>query len=77
MNTVEKEWFLSLPKETKLTLMADMLKEGETGMALATAQILLDAPITKGGISTDEIKEVMDAGIAKLQWRRKKRNFGV
>jgi hypothetical protein len=66
MNEGEKEWFLSLPKEMKLKLMGDMLKEGETGMALATAKILLDAPITKGGISTDEIKEVMDAGIAKL-----------
>jgi len=66
MNEGEKEWFLSLPKEMKLMLMGDMLKEGETGMALATAKILLDAPITKGGISTDEIKEVMDAGIAKL-----------
>ena len=66
MKEDEKEWFLSLPKEMKLTLLGDMLNEGETGMALATATILLDAPITKGGISTDEISEVMDAGIKKM-----------
>ena len=66
MKEDKKEWFLSLPKEMKLTLLGDMLNEGETGMALATATILLDAPITKGGISTDEISEVMDAGIKKM-----------
>jgi hypothetical protein len=66
MKENEKEWFLSLPKEMKLKLLGDMLNEGETGMALATATILLDAPITKGGISTDEISEVMDAGIKKM-----------
>tara|TARA_S200002703_G_scaffold56999_1_gene49729 strand:- start:1681 stop:1899 length:219 start_codon:yes stop_codon:yes gene_type:complete len=66
MSKEEKEWFLSLPKGMKLHLLDDMMKEGQTGMALATMKILLDAPITKGGISTDEIKEVMDMNIAKL-----------
>ena len=66
MKENEKKWFLSLPKETKLTLLGEMLSEGEAGMALATAKILLDAPITEGGISTDEISEVMDAGIKTM-----------
>jgi len=66
MKENEKKWFLSLPKETKLRLLGEMLSEGEAGMALATAKILLDAPITEGGISTDEISEVMDAGIKKM-----------
>ena len=66
MKENEKKWFLSLPKETKLRLLGEMLCEGEAGMALATAKILLDAPITEGGISTDEISEVMDAGIKKM-----------
>ena len=66
MKENEKKWFLSLPKETKLRLLGEMHSEGEAGMALATAKILLDAPITEGGISTDEISEVMDAGIKKM-----------
>lgn len=63
MTTPEKEWFLSLPKETKLTLMADMLKEDKVGMALEAMKILLDAPISKGGILTDDIQKVFDADI--------------
>ena len=61
------KWFLSLPKETKLMLLGDMMKEGETGMAFATMKILLDAPISEGGILTDDIKEVMDKGIENLK----------
>ena len=63
MTTPEKEWFLSLPKEIKLTLMADMLKEDKVGMALQATKILLDAPISKGGILTDDIQKVFDADI--------------
>ncbi len=60
MTTEEKDWFLSLPKEMKLKLMDDMLKEGETGMAFATMNLLLEAPISEGGVSTDEIKVIFD-----------------
>ena len=66
MTTAEKDWFLSLPKETKLKLLGDMLNEGESGMALATAKILLDAPISKGGISTEEINEVFDMNMSDI-----------
>ena len=48
-------------------LLRDMMKKGETGMAFATMKILLDAPISEGGIITDEIKEVMDQGIENLK----------
>jgi hypothetical protein len=65
MTTEEKDWFLSLPKETKLTLMEDMLKEDETGMAFATMNILLEAPISEGGISTDEISEIFDKDLER------------
>jgi hypothetical protein len=66
MKEEEKKWFLSLPKVMKLTLLEDMMKEGETGMAFETMKILLDAPISEGGILSDDIKEVMDVGIANL-----------
>ena len=60
MTTAEKDWFLSLPAETKLKLLDSMLKKGESGMAFATAKILLDAPISKGGIVTEDINKVFD-----------------
>jgi len=65
MTTEEKDWFLSLPKETKLMLMDDMLKEDKTGMAFETMNILLEAPISKGGISSDEIKVIFDNDIER------------
>jgi hypothetical protein len=60
MTTTEKDWFLSLPEEMKLTLLDDMLKEGKSMMALETAKILLDVPISKGGILTEDINKVFD-----------------
>lgn len=67
MKQAEAEWLLSLPKKDKLMFIESALKDGDFGMAMGIAKILLDAPITKGGISTDEIKEVMDDGIAKMK----------
>lgn len=58
MTIAEKDWFLSLPAEIKLKLLSNMLKEGNSIMALDTAKILLDAPISKGGISTEDIDKV-------------------
>ena len=58
MTIEEKDWFLGLPAEIKLELLGDMLKQGNAIMALDTAKILLDAPMSKGGISTEEIDKV-------------------
>ena len=63
MTPVEKEWFLSLPAEIKLNLLDDMLKEGKSMMALETAKILLDAPFSEGGISTEDINKVFDKNL--------------
>ena len=65
MTTTEKDWFLGLPAEIKLELLGDMLKEGKSMMALETAKILLDAPISNGGISTEKIQEVFDNNLKK------------
>ena len=65
MKEDDKKWFLSLSKKMKLELMADMLEEGEIGMALETMKIVLDAPISEGGILTKEIEEVFDADLIK------------
>jgi len=63
MNKSEKDWFLSLPEEMKLTLLDDMLKENKHMMALKTSKILLDAPISNGGISSEKIKEIFDKNL--------------
>ena len=56
----QMDWLLSLPKETKLNFIDAALKEKNTGMALSIAKIFLDAPITKGGISSDEINNIFE-----------------
>ena len=58
MTPIEKEWFLSLPKETKLDILEDSLKENKFGIFMAMTKVSLDAPIQGGGISTEEIEEV-------------------
>lgn len=58
MTPIEKEWFLSLPKETKLDILEDSLKENKFGIFMALTKVLLDAPIQGGGILTEEIEEV-------------------
>ena len=65
MTIAEKDWFLSLPEEMKLRLLNDMLKEGKSMMALEASKILLDAPISNGGISTEKIQEVFDNNLKK------------
>jgi hypothetical protein len=60
MTFEEKKWFLSLPEDLKLKLMGDMLKEGQFGLAFQTMKILLDAPLSEGGISTEKINEVFE-----------------
>ena len=54
----EKEWILSLPKGLKLKLLEDCIKEKEMGSYVRITKVLLDAPISKGGIATDEIDEI-------------------
>jgi hypothetical protein len=60
MTTEEKLWFLSLPKEMKLQLLEDSLKEGEFGIFMGITKILLDAPIISGGVSSEEIEIVRE-----------------
>ena len=67
MKPEEKDWLLSLPKDKKLMFIEEALKDDDLGMAMGIAKILLDAPITKGGVSTDEVKEAMDKGISNMK----------
>ena len=50
---------LGLTKEMKLDLLDDANKAGQHGLVFQMMKILLDAPISEGGISSDEIQEVL------------------
>lgn len=58
MTIQEKDWMLSLPKEIKLKILEDSLKEDEFGIFLGLSKILLDTPLCDGGIPTEEIEEI-------------------
>ncbi len=49
---------LAFPREIKLGLLEDALKEDNFGIFVQLSKILLEAPITLGGIETEAIEEV-------------------
>ena len=63
-NMLEKEMLLGMSKELKLGLLDDANKVGEHTLVFQMMKILLDAPISEGGISTEEIQEVL--GMKKI-----------
>ena len=58
-NMLEKEMLLGMSKELKLGLLDDANKAGEHTLVFQMMKILLDAPISEGGVSTEEIQEVL------------------
>ena len=59
-NMLETEMLLGMSKEMKLGLLDDANKTGEYTIVRQIMKILLDAPISEGGVSTEEIQEVLD-----------------
>jgi len=53
--TEQDKEILSFSKEHKLDLIRAMRKMNEFGTFIAFSKILLDAPISEGGISSDEV----------------------
>lgn len=58
MTTEETKWVLSLSRKMKFKLLEDSLKEDEFGVFMGLTKILLDAPLSEGGIPTEEIEEI-------------------
>ena len=56
---LEKEMLLGMSKEMKLGILSDANKQGQQALVFQMMKILLDAPISEGGISTEEIQEVL------------------
>jgi hypothetical protein len=54
----EKQMILNFPREIKINLLKDALKEGEVGIFLQLSNILLDAPLNQGGIESDVIESI-------------------
>jgi hypothetical protein len=57
----EKDWILSLTLEHKTMLMKTMLKEDKFGHYFQFIKVLLDAPIGKGGVSSEYIQDIFDS----------------
>jgi hypothetical protein len=58
--TKEEELILGFPKEMKLQILKEAMEEKDLSVAFGLAKILLDAPINKGGIATEEINEALN-----------------
>jgi len=49
---------LNLPREIKLGILRDTLKDNKFDEFLAFSKILLNAPISEGGIETETIEAI-------------------
>lgn len=49
---------LNLPREIKLGILRDTLKDNKFDEFLALSKILLNAPISEGGIETETIEAI-------------------
>jgi hypothetical protein len=58
MKDSEIKWVLTLSEEDKIMFLEDMLKQQKYGMAFEFMDVLLKAPISEGGVSTDLINDV-------------------
>ena len=54
----EKQVVLGLPIDMKLDLLETALSKGEFGVFMKFAQILLDAPLSEGGVQTEVIEDI-------------------
>lgn len=60
MTLEQVKWVLSLDEQFKLDTLADMLEQDEFAMALQFSKMLLDAPISQGGIASEKITEIFN-----------------
>lgn len=56
--TEKDKLILGFPREIKLGLLRDALKDGNFGVFLGISKILLDANISDGGIESDVIDAI-------------------
>ena len=54
----DKRFILGCPKQIKLDTLKAALEKKEFGIFFGMTKILLETPITEGGISSDEINAI-------------------
>lgn len=58
MNEKElKEMILSMSRDHKIFLLKKALEDGELGVFIMLSKILLDAPISEGGLPSEDIPQ--------------------
>ncbi len=60
MTQTHDEILLGFPKQIKIATLEQAGKHGNFGVFIGLAKVLLDAPISKGGIATEEIEAIHD-----------------
>ena len=58
---------LRFPREIKLGLLKDALKEDKFGIFFQLSKVLLDAPISEGGIETEAIEAIHNGHLKTIQ----------
>lgn len=53
-----KEWVLSLPLETKISMFRDAVKERNFSAELALSKLFLNTPLDKGGVQTEILEAI-------------------
>ncbi len=56
----ELKFILGLPRKFKLETLKECQEKGDFAMAFELMKILLDAPISEGGIETEVISDIME-----------------
>ena len=64
-NSQVKEWILGLTKEHKIMLLENAIKDKNVSAHLALVQILSEAPISEGGLPSDDIPRPDDPKFEK------------
>ena len=54
----EKQFILGLPLNAKLIVLDEALETNKFGIFMALSKVLLDAPISEGGVPTETIEEI-------------------
>tara|TARA_B110000503_G_scaffold30522_1_gene49378 strand:+ start:1401 stop:1631 length:231 start_codon:yes stop_codon:yes gene_type:complete len=59
----QRLWVLSLSLEYKINTIREMRKEGLDSLAIGLCKLLLDAPISEGGVSSETLTKIMEEDI--------------
>jgi hypothetical protein len=54
-----KKMILAWPMELKLQTLRELNEAGDIGMLMAITNVLLEAPLSEGGVSSDVIQEII------------------